>query len=245
MKVLTVYANPNPKSFCHAILEKFDQGLKEAGHENEIVDLYDIKFNPVVGTKDGPCWVNEGLPMEVLEGINLKKQAELTTNNPIMRRIIRMVLKNKTTKELLAMAKARRPKDIVEQQEKVARAQGLAIISPIWFVGFPAILKGWVERVFTAGFAFGLTNEGWRGDLGGRIPLLKHDKVSIMSTTLFDEASYKSGFEQAIKKLYDDFAFRYPGIGKVEHTYYYAVNGVDDATRKGYLENAYLLGKNY
>jgi NAD(P)H dehydrogenase (quinone) len=245
MKVLTVYANPNPKSFCHAILEKFDQGLKEAGHENEIVDLYAIKFNPIVGTKDGPCWVNEGLPMEVLEGINLKKQAELTTNNPIMRRVIRMVLKNKTTKELLEMAKARRPKDIVEQQEKVARAQGLAIISPMWFVGFPAILKGWVERVFTAGFAFGLTNEGWKGDLGGRIPLLKHQKVSIMSATLFDEASYKSGFEQAIKKLYDDFAFRYPGIGKVEHTYYYAVNGVDDSTRKGYLENAYLLGKNY
>jgi NAD(P)H dehydrogenase (quinone) len=245
MKVLTVYANPNPKSFCHAVLQKFDQGLKEAGHENEIVDLYAIKFNPVVGTKDGPCWVNEGLPMEVLEGINLKKQAELTTNNPIMRRIIRMVLKNKTTKELLEMAKARRPKDIVEQQAKVARAQGLAIISPMWFVGFPAILKGWVERVFTAGFAFGLTNEGWRGDLGGRIPLLKHQKVSIMSTTLFDEASYKSGFEQAIKKLYDDFAFRYPGIGKVEHTYFYAVNGVDAATRKGYLQNAYLLGKNY
>ncbi len=245
MKVLTVYANPNPKSFCHAILEKFDQGLKEAGHENEIVDLYAIKFNPVVGTKDGPCWVNEGLPMEVLESINLKKQAELTTNNPIMRQVIRMVLKNKSMKELLEMAKKRRPKDVVEQQEKVARAQGLAIISPIWFVGFPAILKGWIERVFTAGFAFGLSNEGWKGDLGGRIPLLKHEKVSIMNTTLFNEAAYKSGFEQAMKRLYDDFAFRYPGIGKVEHTYFYAVYGVDDATRKSYLQNAYLMGKNY
>jgi NAD(P)H dehydrogenase (quinone) len=48
MKVLTVYANPNPKSFCHAILEQFDRGLRDAGHKNEIVDLYAIKFNPVL-----------------------------------------------------------------------------------------------------------------------------------------------------------------------------------------------------
>ena len=245
MKVLTVYANPNPKLFCHAILEQFDRGLKDAGHEHEIVDLYAIKFNPVLGTKDGPCWVNEGLPMELLEGFNLKKQAELTTNNPLMRMIIRMVLRNKSTKELLEMAKARRPKDVVEQQAKIARAQGLAIIAPSWFVGFPAILKGYIERVFTPGFAYGLSMDGWKGDLGGRIPMLKHDKVLLITTTLFNEKAYKSGLEQSIKRLYDDFAFSYPGIKNVEHKYYYGVNGTDDATRKEYLQNAYILGKNY
>lgn len=31
MRVLTVYAHPNPKSFCHAILEQFTKGLAEAG----------------------------------------------------------------------------------------------------------------------------------------------------------------------------------------------------------------------
>jgi NAD(P)H dehydrogenase (quinone) len=45
VKVLTVIANPNPKSFCHAILEKFTKGLKEAGHTSEVVDLYAIRFN--------------------------------------------------------------------------------------------------------------------------------------------------------------------------------------------------------
>ena len=42
---------------------------------------------------------------------------------------------------------------------------------------FPAILKGWIERVFTLDFAFGLSPEAWRGDLDGRIPLLKHEKA--------------------------------------------------------------------
>ena len=39
MDIMTVVANPNPKSFSHAILERFDAGLKDAGHTNDIVDL--------------------------------------------------------------------------------------------------------------------------------------------------------------------------------------------------------------
>jgi hypothetical protein len=36
MNIMTVVANPNPKSFSHAILERFDAGLKDAGHTNEL-----------------------------------------------------------------------------------------------------------------------------------------------------------------------------------------------------------------
>jgi hypothetical protein len=31
MKVLTFFAPLSPKSFCHAVLEQFTQGLKDAG----------------------------------------------------------------------------------------------------------------------------------------------------------------------------------------------------------------------
>ena len=34
MKVLTVYAHPDPHSFCHGVLERFTAGLREAGHES-------------------------------------------------------------------------------------------------------------------------------------------------------------------------------------------------------------------
>ena len=40
MKVLTVFAHPASRSFCHAVLDRFDAGLRDAGHTNEIVDLY-------------------------------------------------------------------------------------------------------------------------------------------------------------------------------------------------------------
>ena len=48
-----------------------------------------------------------------------------------------------------------------------------------------------------------------------------------------------------MKVLVDDFALRYPGIKDVEHVYFYAVYGADDATRKDYLDRAYELGKNF
>ena len=47
MHVLTVHAHPNPKSFCHAVLEQFNEGLREAGHTNEVLDLYAIGLTHV------------------------------------------------------------------------------------------------------------------------------------------------------------------------------------------------------
>ena len=40
MKVLTVYAHNNPRSFCHGVLEHFTQGLRDAGHASEVIDLH-------------------------------------------------------------------------------------------------------------------------------------------------------------------------------------------------------------
>jgi NAD(P)H dehydrogenase (quinone) len=134
---------------------------------------------------------------------------------------------------------------VAEQQVKVAQADALAFIAPVYFVGFPAILKGWIERVFTLGFAFGLAPEGWRGDIGGRIPLLNHEKALIMQSTIFDERAYEAGLRDAMTALIDEYAFRYPGIKRVEHEYFYAVHGADHATRRRYLERAYSLGREF
>lgn len=244
MKILTVYAHHNPKSFCHAVLEKFSAGLKDAGHANDVIDLYAINFDPVLSAKDAPNWMDESLPEEMLERMNLKNGLLENAGGPVRRFFVRRQIGNKDSGSIVKMLRQQyRPKDVLEQQEKVARADALAFISPVYFVGFPAILKGWIERVFTLGFAFGLRPEGWKGDLGGRIPLLKHKKALIISTTLFNEEAYRSGLAEAMKQLIDDFGFTYPGIERVEHVYFYAVHGADDRTRQMYLERAYLLGK--
>lgn len=134
------------------------------------------------------------------------------------------------------------PSDVAAQQEKVSRAEALVFISPVYFVGFPAIL---IERVFTLGFAFSLRPEAWRGDIRGRRPLLTHKKALIINTTLFDQQAYETGLGAAMKTLIDDVSLSYPGVQAVEHVYFYAVHGADDATRQAYLQRAYLLGKNF
>ncbi len=239
MKVLTVYANPNPKSFCHAILEQFTRGLADAGHACEVVDLYAIHFNPVLTSRDNPCWISEDIPLALL------KNMILDSRGWVPRPLVERWLRNKDAAGLTRLIRRFRPKDVVEQQRKLAEADGLAIIAPVWFVGFPAILKGWVERVFTYGFAYSLSPAGWKGDITGRIPLFNQKKALLISTTLFDQAAYQDGLGEAMRKLIDDFGFRYPGIKDVEHVYFYSVGAVGPDVRQDYLREAYRLGKEY
>ena len=149
--------------------------------------------------------------------------------------------------ELLRVVAKQRPKDVLAQQEKVAAADGLPFIAPIFWMNFPAILRGWMERVFTYGFVYTMTEDGWlNGDLSGRQPLLRHEKALIMTPTFFRESDYRdSGCGAAIERLVDDFGFRYPGIAQVEHVYFYAVEAAGDATRGDFLRQAYRLGHEF
>ena len=246
MNVLTVFAHPGSRSFCHAVLERFDAGLREAGHVNEVVDLYAIGFDPVLRERDNPNWMDADAPEHVLEGMHLRERMLGGARGPLGRIALKLLLGKRDTRGIIRLLQERfRPKDVAAQQAKVARAQALAFIAPVYFVGFPAMLKGWIERVFTLGFAFAITPEAWRGDIRGRVPLLKHEKALIIQTTVFDKQAYQAGFANAMKVLIDEFGFRYPGIKKVEHVYFHAVHGADDATRRGYLDEAYRLGREF
>ena len=93
--------------------------------------------------------------------------------------------------------------------------------------------------------AYDLTAEAWRGDIDGRRPRLTHEKALIIQTTIFDKRAYDGGLRDAMRMVIDEFTLSYPGIKHVEHEYFYAVHGADDATRRGYLERAYALGRQF
>jgi len=52
MKVLIVFTHPNPQSFNHALLDSISEGLKEAGHEVRVKDLYQENFDPILKADD-------------------------------------------------------------------------------------------------------------------------------------------------------------------------------------------------
>ena len=45
--------------------------------------------------------------------------------------------------------------DVRAEQEKLLWADTIVFQFPLWWYGMPAILKGWFDRVFVSGFAFG------------------------------------------------------------------------------------------
>ncbi len=45
--------------------------------------------------------------------------------------------------------------DVATEQEKLLRADLLIFQFPLWWFGLPAIMKGWVDRVFAAGLTYG------------------------------------------------------------------------------------------
>jgi NAD(P)H dehydrogenase (quinone) len=245
MKILTVYAHPDPRSFCHAILQQFTKGLADAGHAGEVVDLYAIRFDPVFRMQDYASYVHDSMPLALLEQMNLKQRVLDNAGGPIQRFVAARWLRGKSPSAIARFIHEHRPKDVIVQWEKVKNAQGLAFIAPVFWLHFPAILKGWFERVFAYGDAYALTLEGWRGEVKGRVPLLHHEKALVISTTLFKEEDYKAGLEAPMARIIDDWGLRYPGVKSVEHVYFYGVPIADESTRRRYLERAYQLGKEF
>jgi NAD(P)H dehydrogenase (quinone) len=243
MRVLTVFAHPDRNSFCRAVLDQFARGLADAGHEHDVIDLYAERFDPVLKLQDLPSWLPDENAPDVAE--KYVTERVMGGGSPLQRLIARFIFRNKTSLEVIAHLRRRTPRDVRRHQERVAWAQGLAFISPVWFVGFPAIMKGWIERVFTVKFAFSLSSAGWYGDVGGRIPLLRHEKALIINTTIFNKEAYDAGLREAMRRLIDEWTLHYPGIQSVEHEYFYAVNLADGKTLDGYLERAHQLGKEF
>ena len=54
--------------------------------------------------------------------------------------------------------------DLVNVQKQIARADHLVFVYPTWWGGLPALLKGFIDRVFLPGFAFKYRENSLRWD---------------------------------------------------------------------------------
>lgn len=67
--------------------------------------------------------------------------------------------------------------DVTSEQQKLLAADTVIFHFPLWWFSMPAILKGWVDRVFAYGLAYGYKDEGNRyrygdGGLKGKRAIL-------------------------------------------------------------------------
>ncbi len=79
-----------------------------------------------------------------------------------------------------AFANGLQSQDIELEQEKLRWADTVILQFPLWWFSMPAILKGWVERVYAYGFAYGVgehSDSRWgdrygEGNLAGKRAML-------------------------------------------------------------------------
>lgn len=123
------------------------------------------------------------------------------------------------------------PEDIKREQEYIKQADVITIISPIWWTGFPAILKGYFDRVLLYGFAY-------KYDEQGLVKLLKGKKAVIINTTGQPKEVYEPEMYNALRQTSDNGVFDFCGIEVLHHIFYPSAMSSSEDVLQGYIKNA-------
>ena len=107
--------------------------------------------------------------------------------------------------------------DVAALQADIRWAGRLFMTYPIWWYSRPAILQGYIDRVFARGFAY--------GEVAGKAGKLTQDKALVFQTTGSPEASYGEDGKRALHLPMREGTLGYFGIPDVEIHTFYAVTG--------------------
>jgi NAD(P)H dehydrogenase (quinone) len=188
MKVLTVVSHPRLNSLTFSVADKFTQGLIDAGHETEVLDLHRMGFNPVLWEADEPDWSSDH--------------------------------------------KIYSP-EVLAEIERMKKHDALAFIFPIWWYHLPAMLKGYIDRVWNNGFAYG----------SNKLPHKQMLWLGLAGES--KEGMEKRQFEEMMKRHLNIAIAGYCGISNSSVEFMYNTLDSNPETRERLLAQAYQLGLNY
>jgi len=98
--------------------------------------------------------------------------------------------------DLAAVREGSMPADVKTEQDLIRAADILIVVYPLWWSGMPAMLKGYIDRIFSYGFAYEITETGGVGLLTGK-------KVYLITTMGASREDYEQygmfkSFDQTI-----------------------------------------------
>ena len=100
------------------------------------------------------------------------------------------------------------------EQDFISWADRVIFIYPIWWTGMPAIIKGYIDRVFSYGFAY-------RYDQGIQKGLLTGKKTVIINSHGKSNEEYQMmGMDKALALTSDTGIFNYCGFEIQKHFYF-------------------------
>jgi NAD(P)H dehydrogenase (quinone) len=104
--------------------------------------------------------------------------------------------------------------DVVAERARLAGVDVFALVYPLWFNAPPAILKGYIDRVFGMGFGYGPT-------AGGTEPLLEGRKlISVSLSGAPDSWVRETGALQALATLFDQHLAHMCGFAVLDHLHF-------------------------
>jgi len=121
-----------------------------------------------------------------------------------------------TPKDLAAGRTGNYEEDVRTEQEHFLWSDVITFISPVWWMSFPAILKGYIDRILVEGFAYayGMGKKHTSG-------LIENKRCMIISTsgstlTNFEE----SGKMSALAITQDEFTLEFCNIKVIERLHF-------------------------
>ncbi|TWB47707.1 NAD(P)H dehydrogenase (quinone) [Bradyrhizobium sacchari] len=203
MKVLIVFAHPEPRSLNGALRDVAVEALQAQGHDVRVSDLYAQSWKSDVDRADFP---------------SLPGDARLAP----------------AAASKLAFEAGTLTADVKSEIEKLLWADMLILQFPLWWFSMPAILKGWVDRVFAYGFAYGVgehSEKRW-GDRYGEGTLAGKRAMLIVTAGGWQEHYSARGINGPI----DDLLFPinhgilyYPGYDVLPPFVVYKSDKLDEA----------------
>ena len=204
MKVLVVFAHPEPRSLNGALRDVAIAALTAGGHEVRVSDLYAEGWKSEVDRADFPALAPDArLKVAAASGEAFAADA-LTA-------------------------------DVKAEQEKLLWANAVILQFPLWWFSMPAILKGWVDRVYAYGFAYGVgehSDTRW-GDRYGEGRMAGKRAMLLVTTGGWEQHYSARGINGPI----DDLLFPinhgilfYPGFDVLPPFVTYKVDRLDAAS---------------
>jgi NAD(P)H dehydrogenase (quinone) len=121
------------------------------------------------------------------------------------------------------------PLDITTEQEFINWADIISFVYPIWWTGLPAILKGYIDRVFHYGFAYAI-------DKNGIVKLLGAKKALMFSTHGMPKQVYEGEMYKAMNLTQDVGIMNFCGIEVLHHEYFPSASTPDAKLHNEYLK---------
>ena len=147
-----------------------------------------------------------------------------------------------TAKDLAAGHTGDYEEDVRTEQKFILWADVITFISPIWWMSFPAILKGYIDRVLVDGFAYG--HGIGKNHTAGLLENKKGMLVTTSGSTL--DNFNQTGKMDAVRLTQDKYTLDFCNISVIDHLHFGPVGSrLTDELAREFLESVREKAKIY